>query len=145
LFRTPFVFNTAEDAVAFFNENRVDGVDPIPDEVLEFLGTVQDFDEDARFMFNVQPSLLTHYVAVACPRDHHATLYAKPGGVVFQVGDARNVRAIYEMWGEPQIELPQKLMDTDVWFAPEELFLDGELAPAVEFSLILAAKWAEWR
>ena len=138
LFRTPHVFPEAREAVDFFNAERAEGVDAVGDEVLAFLETIHDYDPEA--LFNVQPSFRTFYIAVAHPDDHHPWLYAKPSGVVFQLGDERNVEAVLDMWGTPQVEPSEKTMETDMWLAPSEL--EG---PAAEFCIRLAASWATWR
>lgn len=138
LFRTPHTFQDAGSAVEFFNSERAEGVDPIGEDVLEFLESIHEYDSEA--VYNVQPGFRTFYVAVAHPEDHHPWFYAKPDGVVFQLGDERNVEAVLDMYGRPQEDPPQKLMDTDVWFSPDELG-----SPAVEFCLRLAASWATWR
>ena len=143
LFRATAVFATPSEAVANFNLERVEGVDPIGDEVAAFLETVPEYDPDA--VYAVQPGFKTHYVAVARPDDHHPWCFAKPGGVTFQVGDPRNTEAIFDMWGSPQLEVPARLLPTDVWFAPEELLEDGVPIAAVDLCLRLAARWAVHR
>ena len=137
LFRTKDTFASATDAVEFFNANRAETVGVIGPEVTAFLETLTDYDDMIRF--NVQPGYRTHYVAAAVPGDRQPWLFAKPYGVVFQLGDERNVEAVLDMWHlEPGDLVPPALMlPTDVWFPPGELS-----TPGAEFCLRLAAAWA---
>ena len=100
LFRTPHTFDTPEEAINYFTENRVEGVEELPPEVCDFLAAVAVYDPEV--VFNVQPGFSTHYIAVAQPTDRRAWFYAKPDGVMFCVGDARNVEAILDTWDEAQ-------------------------------------------
>jgi hypothetical protein len=149
LFRTPHTFPTSEEAVAFFNEEREEGVGPLPAEVIAFLGLVKDYDSDV--VFNVQPGFKTHYVTCARPDDHHAWLYAKPNGITFMLADERNVQAVLDMWGTPNEEgdavfqPPADLLPVDAWFAAPEVEPNHPTFPAAEMSLRLAARWAAFK
>ncbi len=139
LFRTDFTFADPGEAVEFYNSHRVepDKMKAIGRKVLKFLEAVAEYDD--RAVFNVQPALRQHYIAAASPDDHHPWFFAKPHGVVFTLGDPRNVAAVLSMWGEPH-QVPQKLMPTDVWFDLSELGTAGAV-----FCLRLSAEWAAWR
>lgn len=136
-FTTPHTFSTAAEAAGFYEAERFPGVDSLPPEVVAFLDTIAEYDPEV--VFNVQPAHATHYVACARPADHHPWFFAKPSGVVFQLGDKRNVEAVLDMWGTSQVDPGARppTLETDVWFAPSEL--EG---PAVDFCLRLAAQWA---
>jgi hypothetical protein len=152
LFRTPHLFDTPEEAIEFFEANRVEGVESLPSEVRDFLCWLPEYEPDLKF--NVQPGFKTHYVTCAVPGERYAWLYAKPSGVTFQTGDPRNVEAVLDMWGRPHAfapegpgpALPEVPVDhvrsplaTDIWFAPSEVW---PMSPAVEFCLRLSAAWA---
>ena len=134
-FTTDFTFPTALEAVAFFNENRAEGVDPIGIEVLEFLDSIHDYDDSA--VFNAQPAFRTHFIAVARLEDYRPWLFGKPNGVVFNIGHERNVEAVIDMWGETELDPPGLMIASDIAFPPGKLS-----GPAVDFCLRLAASWA---
>lgn len=142
-FTTANTFSSAADAVAFFNENRADGIDPIPPTILAFLDSIKEYDPGV--LFNAQPAFRTHFVSTALPDDHHPWLFAKPNGVVFQLGDARNVEAVLDMWGSSKGNPPALMMETDIWFSPDDLHPDSPMAPAVELCLRLSAAWGQSR
>lgn len=155
LFRTEFLFDDPADAIAFYESNRIEGVESLPEQVCKFLLDLPSYEPN--LIFNVQPGFKKHYVTCAVPDDRYAWLYAKPDGVSFQLGDPRNVEAVLDMWGRPHTFAlegpipggpvepvkadgsPYGPLNSDVWFAPSEVW---PMSPAVEFCLRLSAAWA---
>lgn len=155
LFRTPHVFEDPDEAIEFYEANKVAGVESLPEPVCEFLRALPEYEPN--LLFNVQPGFKTHFIACAVPDERFLWLFAKPGGVTFQLGDPRNVEAVLDMWGRPHAFAPEGPvpggpaepvkpdgtvggpMNADVWFAPEEVW---PMSPAVEFCLRLSAAWA---
>jgi len=134
LFRTPYTFDTPDGAIDFFEANRAEGVESLPESVRLFLHDVAAYDSEA--VYNVQPGLKTHYITAARPDDRFAWFYAKPGGVTFCVGHSRNVDAVLDYWGEAKEPAKENILLTDVLFQLDEMD-----SPGVEFCLRLSAAW----
>jgi hypothetical protein len=135
LFRTPHIFDTSDEAITYFNENRIEGVAELSPEVCAFLRSVAAYDPEA--VYNVQPAYSTHFVAAARRDDRWLWFYAKPAGVAFSVGDPRNVDAMLDYWDEAAEPPGGRSLMTDVWFPNETL-----KSEAAQFALRLAAAWA---
>lgn len=132
-FRTDYTFETPEEAIEFY-QNEVGEM--VGDGAAAFLSMVADYDEDA--VFNVQPGVMTHYIAVARPQDRNAWAFIKPDKIVLRVGHPRNAEALTELFEEIERATP---MTRGTW-NDVEIALEHGGSDAADYALVFAAAHA---
>jgi len=128
-FTTEHTWKDPDNAIDFFEEQVKT---EFPEPVIDLLYAVADRYPDA--LFNVQPSFMTSFIAVAREGDRRCWAFVRPEVVAIFTGHSRNADVLRDLF--PALEVPENLTRGSRSFVdvkPESAMEDGVLV-AMDFA-----------